>query len=121
MGKSIAVFAAFILMAQAAWADTALRDYQKGGRDKAAEEKLTYYIAGVGRGMMVHGIALDLPAGTKQFFCAPEEEGAYDFRVILDTYIKNHPAVVEKAKQDTSISIEVVMLYALGDKFPCKK
>jgi hypothetical protein len=90
------------------------KTYREGMESIENRNMTIVYIAGVGNGIFWSNILLE-NVGNHKFYCQPEDltlNGDH-YVSILDNFI-----IDKKMKDDTPV--DMVLFYALVDKFPCK-
>ena len=107
----------------AAWslpaaADFDLRSYKELSESEPVKEKLSDYVAGLGRGVVWTNIAFQV-AGQNPLFCMPEKLAADQGLIesLLSQEIRN-PASGKPYADDTPI--ELIMIRAFVSRFPCE-
>ncbi|HVM77621.1 MAG TPA: hypothetical protein VMU06_01290 [Stellaceae bacterium] len=118
MLRPIAVGLAVFGIANAAYADVSVKDYLDLRKEPGASEKLRDYVTGLGRGMFVYAIN-DETKGRTPAFCVPAKLPltAENYQQLLDNYLRDHRNLMPALGKQT---IEIVLLYALIDAFPCQ-
>ncbi|MEN4938734.1 hypothetical protein [Stenotrophomonas sp. TWI1151] len=118
MKKIRMVAAALLLVSASAHAEVSVSTYKQavdaGGAVKSTAET---YAIGVARGIFWSNAAITHDTGTPMF-CMPPKLGTDQDMVlsITNRYIKEH---VGKGVVDNDTSIELIVLLALKDTFPC--
>jgi hypothetical protein len=74
------------------------------------------YIRGIGDGISVYNAMQDESDGGRKLYCPPEKVGIVDaqYVAIMSSFLTKYP-------KTRSQSVEVVLLFALRDTFPCGK
>lgn len=102
---------------RSAHADIPVKEYARLKEDAASAARVREYIAGVGKGMLMYSIYAETKSGIKPLFCVPGNLALNEdnYQSILDGYLAAHKALPE------GMTIEILMIYALIEAFPCKK
>ena len=118
MRKWILWFLVAFGTANVARADVPIPLYMDVRHDSDAVSAFGDYIAGIGKGMLVYNVIAETE-GRQPLFCPPPKLALNkeNYRSILDGFIDKH-AQIQKAAGAT---IEIAMLYALVDAFPCNR